>query len=139
MTDITGTLQDVSGEPANGTISVRAVAPRTGDNPTEIVTEAWRDFHITAGAFAMTGLDPGPAEVRIRTWRWRQTWKIEIPDSATPVTLWPLVDAGVPAPSPNSGFVRSNEITHQTVLTQSQYAALPTPDPSTLYIITESA
>ncbi|MFC9769112.1 hypothetical protein [Rhodococcus jostii] len=86
------------------------------------------------GVLTTPDLDPGPARVCWGT----TTYRIVIPDSGTPVALWPLIDAGLPVPSNEPGFVRNaGGIARIQRITESAYAALTTPDPETLYITFE--
>jgi|SRR5699024_7527751 len=137
MPDVTADLMDIAGVRDAGIASVRSLVVRSGELPTQIVTDRWHDFPFVDGDIALRDLDPGPAEVLIRTWGFRRSWRIEVPDTDGEITLWPLIDAGTAPPQPNSGFIRSRTLTHEEVMTQDQYAALPSPDPHTKYVITE--
>ncbi|MFD7045373.1 hypothetical protein [Rhodococcus jostii] len=86
------------------------------------------------GVLTTPDLDPGPATVSWGT----STYRITIPDEPDPVALWPLIDAGMPVPSNEPGFVRNaGGIARIARITESAYAALTTPDPETLYITFE--
>ncbi|MFD7045152.1 hypothetical protein [Rhodococcus jostii] len=83
------------------------------------------------GVLTTPDLDPGPATVSWGT----KSYEITIPDEDDPVALWPLIDAGMPVPSNEAGFVRNvGGIARIARITESAYAALTTPDPETLYI-----
>lgn len=108
--------QNVSG---TGTVSVKRV-----------------DVTPVGGVLTTPNLDPGPAQVQ-----WRgQRYPIVIPHSVSSVRLWPLLDAGMPhPPSTAAGFVRNGGgVTRIQALTQIEYENLDSPDPATLFIITDS-
>jgi hypothetical protein len=65
------------------------------------------------------------------------TYPITIPDSATPVRLWPLIEAGLPIPPAQqaSAVINGGGIARVQKITESAYAALITPDPETEYSV----
>lgn len=90
---------------------------------------------LVNGVLTSPNLVPGPAVVQVGN----ETYDIEIPDSAAPVQLWPLIDAGMPPPVNVPGFVRNaGGIARITRVTRDEYAALTNPDPETLYIVFEN-
>lgn len=90
---------------------------------------------LVNGVLTSPNLVPGPAVVQVGN----ETYDIEIPDSSTPVQLWPLIDAGMPPPVNVPGFVRNaGGIARIARATRDEYAALTNPDPETLYIVFEN-
>ncbi|MDI9914360.1 hypothetical protein [Rhodococcus sp. IEGM 1379] len=90
---------------------------------------------LVNGVLTSPDLVPGPAIAHVGT----ETYNIEIPDSSTPVRLWPLIDAGMPPPTNVPGFVRNaGGIARIQRTTIAEYAAMPSKDPETLYITFES-
>lgn len=88
---------------------------------------------LVGGVLTTPNLAAGPAIVELGLSG--PTYKIEIPAVAGPVKLWPLIDAGMPTPVNAAGFVRNaGGIARVARTTTGDYAAMPTPDPETLYI-----
>lgn len=92
----------------------------------------WPD--ADSGDFTTPDLDAGPAVVVMGG----ESFDIVIPDSPTPVRLWPLIDAGMPTPPAGApGFVRDGGgVARVQALTQAEYDTA-THDPATLYVITD--
>ena len=85
------------------------------------------------GVLTTPDLDPGPAKVRFGA---HEPYDILIPDSPTPVALWPLIDAGLTHATNVPGAVRNaGGISRIERIYESQYAALSTPDPETFYVV----
>lgn len=76
-------------------------------------------------------LNPGQAMVRIGN----STYEIDIPDSATPVALMPLIEAGLPAPGLKPDFVfNGGGIARAETMTLTEYSSA-VKDPATLYFL----
>lgn len=95
MTDVHGDLIDVAGFRDDGRIRVRSTVARPAQDSAALVTAAWHDFDIVAGLVEMTGLDPGPAEVKAFMGGWSETWLVTIPDESEPISFTTLLDAYV--------------------------------------------
>lgn len=134
MTIISEPIADIAGAAETDPIVFFTRVLRQNEAGTGTVTTD-RHHYVPDGGVLMTGdLDPGPAQVRIGT----TTYPIEIPDSATPIRLWPLIDATItPSPSNASGYVKdAGHVARIQSISQADYAALATYDPDTLYVIT---
>ena len=130
MTVISDVVENVAGTPDERVIVFSIKRVRQNVDGNAIVTSERAQFVPVDGVFTTTDLDPGPADVKIHS----QTYPIVIPDSDTPVRLWPLIDAGLPAPAPSAGFVRNGGgVARIEWVTEAQYAAL-VKDPETTYI-----
>lgn len=136
MTVISEPIEDIAGAGFGQPITFVVPMIRQSADGTSTVVEVRHSYTPVAGVLTTGDLDPGPAVVRIR----HATYNIVIPASATPVRLWPLIDAGMPTPPPTAeGFVRNGGgIARAVALTQIEYDAIPTPDPETFYVIVDS-
>lgn len=135
MTVIQDQLKDVAGEPFEGTVTFRIERIREGADGTSIVTIERHHFQVDGGSLLTTDMDPGRATVRFSGDK--NTYPIVISDSATPIRLWPLIDAGQPAPPATaSGFLRvaNGDEARIDFVTSTEYATL-TPDPNTVYLV----
>lgn len=136
MTIISEPLQDPAGRPETEPLVFHIETIRQNASGTGTVSIKRVDVTPVGGILTTPNLDPGPAQVQ-----WRgQRYSIMIPDSVSPVRLWPLLDAAMPQPpSTAAGFVRNGGgVTRIQALTQAEYDDLDNPDPATLFIITDS-
>ncbi|WP_209447625.1 hypothetical protein [Rhodococcus qingshengii] len=131
MTVVSEPLQDASGNPETQPLTFFVEQIRESSSGTSTVSIKRIDAPVIAGVLTVN-LDPGPVRVE---WRGK-SYSIEVPVSATPVRLWPLIDAGMPAPGLGEpGFVRNaGGIARIARTTTAEYLAMPTPDPETLFI-----
>lgn len=136
MTVISQSVTDIAGTPEVESIRFATYAIRDSSDGTSLITTKIHAYEPVAGVLTTGDLDPGPAKVIIGA----RAYAIEIPDSATPVQLWPLIEAGLPIPVAEEasavrnggGFVRGQ------VLTAAEYSALvaaTTPDPGSIYFV----
>lgn len=135
MTIISEPVENIAGADNSTRFEFASVILRDSDDSTGLVTV--RPEFVTAadGVLTTPDLDPGPATVRIG----QQLYRIEIPDSPTPIRLWPLIEAGLPVPPEeeatavrNAGGVRRIQVADLI-----DYMEMPTPDPETLYVVPE--
>lgn len=76
-------------------------------------------------------LNPGPAKVQWGT----KSFSITIPDSATPVPLWPLIEAGMQPSAPSVDFVfNGGGIERAEAMSLIEYADT-SEDPATMYFL----
>lgn len=137
MTVITEPIADIAGLGERQKVTIWTGALRENDSGTGTVTTRKHEITPVNGVLTTPNLDPGPARVRLGGVM--DPIDITIPDSASPIRLWPLIDAAIGAPPPAAtGFVKDGgNVARIQALTQAQYSALTTPDPATLYIIIE--
>lgn len=135
MTVVSETLTDAAGNPETKPLTFFIEQIRESASGTSTISVKRVDAPVVGGVLTVN-LDPGPARVE---WRGK-TYAIIVPVSATPVRLWPLIDAGLPAPGLGEpGFVRNaGGIARVQRTTIANYAAIPSKDPETLYITFES-
>lgn len=133
MTVISDTMVDIGHGPNVDALYIYAPGLRDSGDSTQIITGQWLSVPIApAGTFTSPDLEPGPARVRIGG----IAYELIVPDSDTPVRLWPLIDAAVPPPPDTAGFIRNGGgVMRAQVLTEAQYSGIGTPDPETLYIV----
>lgn len=135
MTVLFDDITNIAG--ASETRPLRFFVPvlRENDSGDGIVTTARYEAHVEDGEFTTPDMDAGPAKVRIGL----DTFDIIIPESASPVRLWPLIDAGMPQPPADTpGFVRNGgRVDRIQAVTMAEYADM-THDPETLYVIEDS-
>ncbi|MFC9761634.1 hypothetical protein [Rhodococcus jostii] len=134
MTVISEPVANIAGLTDHTPVIFSVEQIRVRASGTGIVTTSTHPVYAVDEVLTTPDLDPGPAKV---TWAGR-TYTITIPESETPVALWPLIDAGLPDPTNEPGVVRNaGGIARIQRITESAYAALDTPDPETLYITFE--
>lgn len=137
MTILFDNITDIAGATTDGPITLQAITIRENADGDGIITrESHTIYPDHTGAFTTPDVDPGPAIV----WFGPEPYDIVIPDSPTPVRLWPLIDAGMPVPAEGSdGFVRNGGgVTRTQAVTMAEYASM-TRDPATVYFITDSS
>ncbi|MEU9515936.1 hypothetical protein [Micromonospora sp. NPDC048169] len=135
MTVISEPIENIAGADNGTGFYFSAPAIRESDDGTRLITV--HPLVVTAidGVLTTPDLDPGPATVRIG----QHTYHIEIPDSPTPIRLWPLVEAGLPVPPAEEATAVRNGggVRRIAVAELDDYLAMPTPDPETVYIVPE--
>lgn len=135
MTVISEPIAHIGGADDRTAFEFSSPILRENDAGTGTITRA--PVHLVAieGVLTTPGLDPGPCTVRIG----QTAYQIEIPDSPTPVRLWPLIEAGLPVPAEEEAAAVRNGggVARIQRLTQTEYAAIVTPDPETLYVVIE--
>ncbi|MEA1796976.1 hypothetical protein [Rhodococcus qingshengii] len=134
MTVLTGQIRDVAEFDDQSVFAFRIPEIRGDGN--EVVTTRTYFVQAVNGVLTTPDLSPGPATLTVRA----KEYQILIPESGSPLPIWPLIDAGMPPPEPGAlGFVRDGGgVTRIQALTQNEYAVLDNPDPATLFIITDS-
>ncbi|MDV6274109.1 hypothetical protein R3Q06_11415 [Rhodococcus erythropolis] len=133
MTVLTGLIRDVA-EFDNQSVFAFHVPELRGSGD-EVVTTRTYFVQAVDGELTTPDLSPGPATLTVRA----KEYQIVIPESDTPLPIWPLIDAGMPPPVGLPGFVRNaGGIARIQRITIDDYAALPSKDPETLYITFES-
>jgi hypothetical protein len=133
MTIISEPIANIAGLDAGEDVVFYVDEPRVQTSGYGIVTTKQVSVRPVSGLLTTPNLKPGVAKVKIGL----SKYSIVIPDSAESVALWPLIEAGMPVPpvADQGGFVRNaGGIARVERITESAYAALPTPDPETLYI-----
>lgn len=138
MTVIEDVVTGVAGRPHRGPVRVWAPRLRGATVHAGVITPDWSEYWPTAAGMVTTDdLAPGAARVAVGG----QVYDVQVPDSASPVRLWPLIDAGAPQPADDGGFVRNRGgIRAAVMLTQEEFDALGgVYDPETYYAITQPA
>lgn len=137
MTVLTANVRDVAGVD-DRTVFTFSVPVVRGDAGGDVVTV--RKFHLSAndGVLETPDLHPGPAVLRIAGDP--TEYHITVPDSATPVQLWPLIDAAAPPPSGalwGTGYIRdAGGVARVQALPVDDYPGA-VKDPATLYVLFE--
>lgn len=126
-------VRDIAG--ADDTTQFEFTANRVGGTEVDTSFLTPRPYFMTAvdGVLTTPDFAPGPALVRVGL----RTYAIVIPDSATPVRLGPLIEAGLPIPAADTAraVINAGGISRRMRVTVSEYAALVTPDPETEYSV----
>lgn len=135
MTVISEPIEDIAGADNFTQFEFASTVLRESDDGTGLVTILPVFLTAVDGVLTTPDLDPGSASVRIG----RRLYHIEIPDSATPIRLWPLIEAGLPVPpSEEASAVRNGGgVARIQRISETDYSALVTPDPETLYVVVE--
>lgn len=135
MTVIIEHVSSIAGADDNTIFGFQSIHDRESFDGTGMITSALRTMQAKAGVLTTPPLDPGPTIVHVGSRR----YKIQIPDSPTPIRLWPLIQAGLPIPPAqeadairNLGGIRGGRVAELD-----DYQAIPTPDPETLYFVPE--
>lgn len=132
MTVISDSVENIAGAAHNKPIVFFVDRLRDNAASSGMVLPTRHSVMPVGGVFTTPDLDPGPAKVQVEG----KTYPIVIPDSNTPVRLGPLIDASVPPPPVTNEFVKNGGgIARAQRITQSDYAALTTPDPETLWFV----
>jgi hypothetical protein len=137
VTVISDQIENIAGADNATTFTFYSPVVRDSDDGTALITTLTTAHLIaTAGVLTTPDLDPGPATVRIGL----HAFEIEIPDSPTPVRLWPLVEAGLPvsADQVSSAVINGGGARRIQVMTAAEYAALvaiTTPDPGSIFFV----
>lgn len=132
MTTISEPLANIAGVDETDPVTFYLDTIRENADGAGTVTTRIHQVWPINGVVTTEDLDPGPARVRIGL----VTYPIVIPDSVTPVRLWPLLDAAIPPPKATNLFVRNGGgIARAQRISAAGYAALVTPDPETLYFV----
>ncbi|BDQ19781.1 hypothetical protein RQN9TF_11265 [Rhodococcus qingshengii] len=133
MTVLTGQIRDVA-EFDDQSVFAFQIPEIRGDG-NEVVTTRTYFVQAVNGVLTTPDLSPGPATLTVRA----KEYQILIPESGSPLPIWPLIDAGMPPPVGQPGFVRNaGGIARIQRTTVANYAAIPSKDPETLYITFES-
>lgn len=133
MTVLTGQIRDVA-EFDDQSVFAFQIPEIRGDG-NEVVTTRTYFVQAVNGVLTTPDPSPGPATLTVRA----KEYQILIPESGSPLPIWPLIDAGMPPPVGQPGFVRNaGGIARIQRTTVANYAAIPSKDPETLYITFES-
>jgi hypothetical protein len=132
MTVISEPVEDIAGAD-NATVFIfSSPVVRESDSGTGMITRRTQRYTSVAGVLSTGDLDPGPATVTICV----TPYQITIPDSGSPVRLWPLVEVAMPVPPDEvaHAVINGGGIARAQRVTESEYAALIEPDEQTLYV-----
>lgn len=135
MTVITEPIENIAGADNNTRFEFSSTILRESDDGTSLITVNPVFLTAADGVLTTPDMDPGPAQVRIG----QRLYLIDIPDTATPVRLWPLIEAGLPVPPVEEATAVRNGggVARIQRLSEEAYSALETPDPETLYVVVE--
>ncbi len=136
MTVISEPVEDIAGADNDTQFIFSSSILRENSGGTGLITIRPTFVRAEAGVLTTPDLEPGAATVRIG----QTAYYITIPDSGTPIRLWPLIQAGLPLPPAEAaeavrnggGFVMGQ------VMTAAEYAALvstTTPDPGSVFLV----
>ncbi|WP_280317314.1 phage upper tail fiber protein [Nocardia wallacei] len=134
MTVISEPVESIAGADNQTIFGFQSLVRESADG-TGLITAALVTMQAVDGVLTTPDLDPGPALVSVG----HRRFQIEIPDSGTPVRLWPLIHAGLPIPPAEEASAVRNAggVARIQRITESAYLALTTPDPETLYVVVE--
>lgn len=135
MTVISEPIQNIAGLGERQKVRFTSPVIRESADGTSTVTTRTHEVAPANGVLTVS-LDPGPAKVFIG----HDEYDILVPESASPIRLWPLIDAAMPTPPEASpGWVRNGGgIDRFEAKTVAEFAALSSTDPGTFYIIIDS-
>lgn len=136
MTVLFGRVEDIAGATEHTPLVFWVPQLRENDAGTAMVTTQHHTLYASGGEFVTPDMDAGPAVVQIGV----RQYQITIPESPDPIRLWPLIDAGMPAPPPSEQyqFVRNGGgLVRAQAVDLDEYESM-TWDPGTLYIIKDA-
>lgn len=142
MTIVTGTIRDIAGVDAATVFTFETPTVRGGLGGS-VVTIRARRYTAEHGVLTTDDLEPGPAVLHL-SGGMRADYRITIPDSATPVQLWPLIDAATPPENEAwmTGYVRNaGGVARVAAMVDDEYWQLVADgldDPATVYITVEN-
>jgi hypothetical protein len=131
---ITQNMTDIAGIADNTVVWFSQVGdPRQGEDDSIMITTRRVGFTPVNGVLTATA-EPGPALVEIGARR----YPIVVPDADA--MLWPLIEVGLAAEPPQAwSVVNAGGIARMKAVTQSEFSALATPDPETVYFVVPDA
>lgn len=136
MTILFDKVEDIAGATEHTPIVFWAPELRESDSGDGIVTLQHHSVYAENGEFTTPDMDAGPAVVQIGV----RQYQITIPESPDPIRLWPLIDAGMPAPPPSEQyqFVRNGGgLVRVQAVNLEDYEDMVW-DPGTMYIIKDA-
>lgn len=136
MTVLTATVRDIAGAD-DRTRFLFFVPIVRGDGGTEVVTTRRYSASAVGGVLTTPDMEPGPAVLKLSGSA--TEYHITIPDSETPVQLWPLIEAATPPDNTawTTGFVHNADgVARVQAVPQTEYGAM-VKDPATLYFLYE--
>jgi len=135
MTVISEPVENIGGADDKTVFAFSSILLRESDDGTGLVTTTPVSIRATDGVLTTPDLDPGAAVVRIGA----KAYQITIPDSDTPIRLWPLIEAGLPVPPVEEAAAVRNGggVARIQAIELNDYTAIPTPDPDTLFVVPE--
>lgn len=142
MTIVTGNIRDIAGAD-DATVFTFETPVVRGSSAGGVVTIRARRYTAEYGLLTTDDLEPGPAVLHL-SGGMRADYRITIPDSATPVQLWPLIDAATPPEHEAwmTGYVRNaGGVARVAAMVDEEYWQLVADgldDPATVYITVES-
>ncbi|MCK8675023.1 hypothetical protein M1M07_28435 [Rhodococcus sp. HM1] len=142
MTVLTANVRDIAGADDATVFTFETPAVRGGLDGS-VVTIRARRYTAEYGVLTTDDLEPGPAVLHL-SGGMRADYRITIPDSTTPVQLWPLIDAATPPDNEAwmTGFVRNGGgVARVAAMVDDEYWLLVADgldDPATVYFTVES-
>ena len=135
MTVLTANIRDIAGAD-DATVFTFEIPTVRGGVDGGVVTVRPRRYTAEYGVLTTDDLEPGPAVLRL-SGGVNATYEIVIPDSPTPVDLWPLMDAGMPQdPAPPGRYVvNAGGVARQLWISQSEWDEIAPGDPDTTYLV----
>lgn len=136
MTVITETIDTIAGADTTTTFQFASSLVRDSSGDNALITTAGVQVKPVNGVLTTPDLDPGPAVVQVGV----QSFAITIPDSGTPIRLWPLIEAALPVPPAQqaAAVVNGGGAARIQVMTADDYATLvstTTPDPGSIFLV----
>ncbi|MFC9892098.1 hypothetical protein ACFVMC_00250 [Nocardia sp. NPDC127579] len=134
MTLISEPVASIASADNNTVFGFQSILDRENAAGTGMVTAALVTTQAIDGVLQIA-LDPGETIVNVGSRR----YLITVPDSAIPIRLWPLIQAGLPVPpAQEAAAVRNGGGVRRIAVAElDDYLAMPSPDPETVYIVPE--
>jgi hypothetical protein len=128
---ITQDIRDIAGVPDNATVWFwQNSEPRAAEDGATMISTRRVSVKPVAGHITVE-LEPGPAAVQLGI----RTYEFVVPD--VDAVLLPLIQTGLPGPTSLVGnyVVNGGGAARFQKVTASEFAAITTPDPETVYFV----
>ncbi|MGW4325467.1 hypothetical protein ACWEKR_06200 [Nocardia sp. NPDC004573] len=132
MTVISEQVSSIAGADNNTIFGFQSILDREAFDGTGMITTALITMQASSGVLTTPDLDPGATIVYVGSRR----YKIDIPDSDTPIRLMPLIADGLPITPVQEAraLIARGSLTSIEDVTESWWAANPH-NPGTLYVL----
>ncbi len=134
MTVIVESIDTIAGADSSTVFQFSSPVVRDSSGDNALITTVSMQVKPVDGVLTTPDLDPGPATVQVGV----TPFAITIPDSPTPIRLWPLIEAALPTSPAQAAkaVVNGGNAARIQVMTAAEYTALvasTTPDPGSIF------
>lgn len=137
MTVLTSNVRDIAGAD-DATVFTFEIPVVRGAADGGVVTVRSSRYTAEYGVLTTEDLEPGPAVCRL-SGGLSAEYQITIPESSTPIQLWPLLEAGAPQAPEIAGryVINAGGVARAQWISQANWSAIAPGDPDTTYYVYE--